>query len=343
MWFFLLACARPPLAPVTPGAPPRIPSPQSAMYVAISETPRDPIVARAWPHEVDEGLSGAAAAIGMTVSVAGSLPTGELRWRAILAGYIWPIRLASVASVPTEQLPPDMVALAEQHDTTGDIGLVRTRDGEMDTWVLLVGEPGGQLPGFAREISPGATLTFPGFETRVSEPDGDLRAGGTAVKFEQAGEYLIELSKGGIKAGSFPVHAGLRTPLAAPFAGAATAENAGDLDEEVLVRMDALDVWYKRPAAERDPMLDTVARSRLRAWVSGQTMVPATEHLAGAGYLDGFGGVCRAATVADCLDAMWWSVDDRAALSAPMAAVGWAAQPAAGGVAVVVVGQRTPL
>lgn len=343
MWFLLLACVRPSLPPVTPGAPPRIPSPLSAMYISISEIPRDPIVARAWPHEVDEGLSGAAAAIGMTVGAAGSLATGDLRWRAILAGYMWPIRVASVATVPTEEVPPDMVALADQHDATGDIGLVRTRDGEMDTWVLLVGESGGQLPGFAREISPGSGLSFPGFEVRVSEPDGDLLAEAGGAKFVQAGEYLVELSKAGVKAGSFPIYAGSRTPQAAPFAGAASAENGGDLDEEVLVRMDALDIWYKRPAAERDPMLDTIARARLRSWVSGQKLAVVGEHLAGAGYLDGFGGVCRAATVADCLDAMWWSVDDRAALSAPMASVGWAAQATTSGVAVVVLGQRTPL
>lgn len=343
MWFLLLACVRPTLPPITPGAPPRIPSPLSVIYTSISEVPRDPVVARAWPHEVDEGLSGAAAAIGMTVGAAGSLATGDLRWRAILAGYMWPIRAASVASVPTEQVPADIVALAEQHATTGDIGLVRTRNGEMDTWVVLVGEPGGKLPGFAREISPGVELAFPGFEARVSEPDGDLRATGGSAKFTEVGEYLVELSKSGIKAGSFPIYAGARTPQAAPFAGAASSEIAGDLDEEVLVRMDALDAWYKRPAAERDPMLDTIARSRLRIWAAGQKLGAVGEHLASAGYLDGFGGVCRAATVADCLDAMWWSVDDRAALSAPMASVGWAAQPTAGGVAVVVLGQRTPL
>ena len=343
MLLLCLACARPNLPPPTPGAPPRIPSPQSSLYVAVSEVPRDPLVANAWPHQVDEGLSGAAAAIGMTVSAAGGLPAGELRWRAILAGYPWPIRLASVASVETEQLPVQLLALAEQHQPTGDVGLVRTRDGEMDRWVLLVGEPGGQLAGFAREVAPGASLSFGGYQVRTSEPDGDLVMSSGAAAFTGVGEYLVELSLNGKKAGSFPIYAGAPTPQAAPFTGTATAENAGDLDEEVLVRMDALDTWYKRRPAERDPMLDTIARSRLREWAAARTLSSATLHLAGAGYLDGFGGFCRGATVADCLDAMWWSVDDRAALAAPMSSVGWAAQPAAGGVAVVVVGQRTGL
>lgn len=342
MWLLFLACVRPGLVPLDPGAPPRLPSPQSEVYVSVRALSPDPVVVRAFSEPLDEALSGAAAAIALAMAAHSTLPQGELRWRAILSGYPWPLVTATVATVPTEQVPAELVTAAKGFSATSDVGLVRSRDGELDRWVLLVGQPTGRFPSFARELAPGARVGLAGFSFRLSQPDGSVVTGEGTVQFSAVGEYLLELSQAGSVATAVPVYVGQKTPQGAPFAGAASAENAGDLDEEVLVRLDALDLWYKRKPAERDPMLDTIARSRLRQWLAGQPLAPAAQHLAAAGYLDGVGGACRAATVADCLDAMWWSVDDRAPLSAPVELLGWAAMPAAGGVAVVVAAQRGP-
>ena len=85
-------------------------------------------------------------------------------------------------------------------------------------------------------------------------------------------------------------------------------------------------------------MLDGVARARLRDFAANKQLSEAMQQLAAGGFAGGDAGTCRGSTVAACLDAMWWSGDERAALTAPFATIGMAATSSGGAVQVVVAG-----
>lgn len=332
-----LACPKGPAA-LEPGAPPRLPHPVSPTYVHVAEPARDPLVAQAFPGMVDESLSGAASGLALALLASPQLDPGELRWKAVLAGYPWPVVSASTARTAVDAVPAELVASATAAAATHDVGLVRARGTEGELWVLVLGRRRGEIPPTPREVSPGTSLSFPGHAVRAATPLGDVVAVNGELRVDLAGEWLVELSDAQGIVATFPVYVGVRTPAAPPFSGAASAETAGDLDEELLLRLDALDAWYKRPAAERDPMLDGVARARLRDFAANKALADAPQQLAAGGFAGGDAGTCRGSTVAACLDAMWWSVDERAALTAPFATIGMAAMNTGGAVQVVVAG-----
>lgn len=97
--------------------------------------------------------------------------------------------------------------------------------------------------------------------------------------------------------------------------------------------------WYNQEEARRDPSLDAVARARLRQFEAGEVLPDVQRQLVAAGFVReaGAAGMCRAPDVADCLDRMWWSVDQRAPLVGNFAEIGIAATRRDGNVAVVVV------
>jgi len=333
----LLACPRDG-ARLEPGAPPRVPSPVAPLYAHAAERARDPLVRGAFAGEVDESLSGAATGLALALLASPRLDPGELRWKAVLAGYPWPVRGAASARTAVDGVPAELLTQALGAAATRDVGLVRARGNEGDIWVLVEGERRGTIPATPREPPPGTDLPFPGYSVRASTPAGDLVESRDGLRVEQAGEWLVELSDAQGVVATFPLYVGTRTPAASPFAGAASAENAGDIDEDLLVRLDALDAWYKRPAAERDPMLDAVARARLRDFVANKPLSPSPVQLAAGGFADADAGACRGSSVAACLDAMWWSVADRGPLSGPYQTIGMAALNSGGVVHVVVAG-----
>ena len=308
-----LACPKGPAA-LEPGAPPRLPHPVSPTYVHAAEAARDPLVARAYPGPVDESLSGAASGLALALLASPALDPGELRWKAVLAGYPWPVVSAATARTAVDEVPADLVASATAAAGTHDVGLVRARGTQGDLWVLVLGKRRGEIPPTPREVPPGSELGFPGYAVRAATPGGDVVNSSGGIRVDFAGEWLVELADSEGVVATFPLYVGVRTPAAPPFSGAASAETAGDLDEELLLRLDALDAWYRRPAAERDPMLDGVARARLRDFAANKQLSEAMQQLAAGGFAGGDAGTCRGSTVAACLDAMWWSVDERAAL-----------------------------
>lgn len=335
MLLLLLGCAKPTEATRPPVVRPRVPSLQAPIYVHVNSPPPDAFVAKVWGGKLDEALSGAAAALGMKLNEGKALDPADLRWRAVLAGYPWPIREARTQRVGEDEVPQDLLAAAQAHPGE-DLGLVRTRGNEGDQWVLLVGGRRGDLPAFPREPDVGQTLAFPGATVTAVTPTGEARTSRESLKVDAPGEWLVTLADAQGPLTAFPLYVGRPTPQGPPFAGAASAEDAGDYDEELLLRLDTLDAWYHRDAAERDPALDAVARARLRTFAAGQPLPDAQKQLAAAGFFDGTAGACRAATVADCLDAMWWSADGHAALGTPWKTLGFAVAPVQGGVVAVV-------
>lgn len=337
MLWLLLACAKPAAVTNVADSHPRVPAPQSPTYAHTVVHPADTLVAKAWPDGLDESLCGAAAALGMQLQSGKALDPAELRWRAVLAGYPWPVREMHTQHMAEDQVPQELLATAQAH-VGEDVGLVRTRDRGGDQWVFLLGARRGTLPAFPREPRLSDVLTFPGAEVTAVTPSGETRVYQERLQVDLAGEWLIDLRDAQGEITTFPLYVGRLTPQAPPFAGAASAEAAGDLDEELLLRLDTLDAWYKREPAERDPALDAVARARLRAFVAGQPLPDAGKQLAAAGYFDATAGVCRARSIADCLDVMWWSTNGHAALATRWRTMGMAAVPTADGVAVVVAG-----
>ncbi len=333
VWFFL-ACATTAAGTKRPPQP-RVPSLQSPNYVHVETRPRDGVVAKVWPNPVDESLAGAAGAVAIELSERRTVDAQALRWRAILAGYPWVIGEARFATTAFDAAPADLVASATAK-LGHDIGLVRARGRESDHWVLLVGERRATLPSIPREPALGQELSLPGLDVAAIAPSGEPVAGVGALVLDHSGEWLVQLrDKIGVVA-TFPLYVGARTPQTPPFSGALGAEEAGDLDEELLLRMDALDRWYQRPAAERDPALDAAARARLRAFLSGQKLPPAQTQLAAAGFFGGTSGECRARTVVDCLDGIWWSLSGHDALAGNWGTIGLAVQTTSDGVAVAV-------
>ncbi|MSQ01080.1 MAG: hypothetical protein EXR71_04180 [Myxococcales bacterium] len=334
-WLFLLACVTTGSSSGTRPPQPRVPSLQSPNYVHVESRVRDVVVARAWPHLVDESLAGAAGAVAIDLSERRIVDAQALRWRAILAGYPWAIGEARFATAAFDEAPADLVASAAAR-LGHDIGLVRARGRDGDHWVLLVGERRGTLPSIPREPALGQELSFPDLTVKAVAPDGAPVTAAGALVVDQRGEWLVQLRDDIGLVATFPLYVAGRTPQTPPFYGALGAEEAGDLDEELLLRMDGLDRWYQRAAAERDPALDAVARGRLRAFLSGQTLPPAETQLAAAGFFGGASGECRARTVVDCLDGIWWSLSGHDALAGNWGTIGLAVQTTSGGVAVAV-------
>jgi hypothetical protein len=341
MWLVLVACVHP-TDPAAPPPQPRVPTPQSAMYVHVARRPTDSVVARAWPGQVDESLSGAAGAVAFRLLRSGTTDAADVRWRAVLAGYPWPVERAEVALVGADELPAELLATAAGF-ADRDVGLVRARESAGDQWVLLVGARRGELPAFPREPAPGTRLLFPGYDVVATAPAGDLRREREALFVDTPGEWLVTLADAAGEVTTFPLYVGRATPQAPPFGGPSAAEDAGDLAEELLNRLDDLDRWYQRDAADRDPALDAVARARLREFVARRPLPPAPGQLAAAGYFGATAGECQAPTVAACLDAMWWSQSGHAALAAEWATVGMATVPTSTGVALsITVAQGIP-
>ncbi len=336
MWFLLLACAKPPEAATAPHPQPRVPNPTSTMYVNVERHPTDALVARAWGAPLDESLSGAAGAVAFRVLRAGSTTASDVRWRAILAGYPWPIERAELARTAADEVPADLLAIARTQ-AGRDLGLVRAREAGVDQWVLLVGARRGSLPAFPREPEVGATLTFPGLTVEATSPSGRFARTVERLVLGEPGEWLVSLADAEGELARFPLYVDRETPKAAPFTGPAAAEAAGDLGEELLNRLDDLDRWYERNAADHEAALDAVARVRLRQLLAGAALPPADGQLAAAGYFGGTAGECRAATVADCLDTMWWSHSGHPALAGEWSAMGYAVTATqTGGVAISV-------
>lgn len=332
MWLFIVGCAKLPEQDPAEAARPRVPSPTSAMYVHVARPPSDGLVARAWGAPIDESLSGAAGAAAFRVLRSGGTNAAEVRWMAVLAGYPWPIERAELERTAPDTLAESLLTVARSHADL-DLGLVRAREASVDQWVLLVGARRGELPAFPREPDTGTTLSFPGLSVQATSPSGRALRGVDALTVDEPGEWLVSLTDAAGEVARFPLYADGETPRTAPVSASAS-EPGADPEDALLAHLDALDRWYGRGPPEHDRALDAVARARLRDLLADRPVPAAEPQLAAAGYFSGTAGECRGATVADCLDAMWWSHSGHAALARPWATVGYAIAPDGAGLAI---------
>lgn len=333
----LMACvhaAAPATAPALPPAP-HLPAPVADLYVHHVSAPVDPLVAqvigtRPW----EEVLSGAAAGVALKVANRADVDLARARWAAVRAGYPYPIeRLDTVHvahdTVPTLSLP-----------TSGDIGLVRARGPDDDIWVLLVGRGGPELPPIPREAQVGDALPLGGLQWKVAGPTGQVRDATGTIVLDHAGEWLLQARQGESVLATLPVYVGATMPEDAPVGAAVSGT---DPDEATFNAVASVWKWYGREAPVRDTGIDSVARVRLRQVQdpSGGARPEAATMLRRAGFVDGAGGgECKAPTLAECIEQMWWSPEQRAVFAADFRSLGVATATEPGGVRVVVMAAR---
>lgn len=321
----LLSCAHDPAVRVPPEAMPVLPSPRGDVYTRVPARPTDPLVASQLTTGTwDEALAGAATAVALAQIAGHDVDGCEARWKAVLAGYPYPVTSWRWQAVARGAVGEEVVEAARSAPAGSDLGLVRAR-GADDRWVLLVGAPSGDLPRFPRELTIGDRVE-PGGGWRASDPDGNVRSGGGAILFDLAGEWIV--SAGGT---TFPVYVGEETPQAPPVECAA---RQGSLDARLQAGLDAARDHYDYDRLRRDEALDSVARALLRS--EGE----ATNALRAAGYVDVpvAGGRCEAATVERCLSQLWWSVDGHGVIVGDLAEYGAAVESSTSGVRMVLVG-----
>lgn len=321
-----------------PTGSPRLPSPRATVYAHVAATPGDPVVATAlaglpW----DEALAGAAAGVALQITAGLEVDAYALRWAAVTAAYPYPIVERSTARVAEDEVPEALVATARARAGSGhDVGLVRARDGKGDVWVLLVGQRRVDLGRIPREYGVGESLALADASFVVADPSGRVRTASRALTFDAAGEWLLQGRDAQGVIATMPLYVGVPTPEEPPILddarGDALPAQARDL-------LGALYNWYGREPATFDPMLDSVARARLRALQEGEALPAVETQTRVVGYADRPAGSaeCRAATVAACLDGMWWSPERRGVLVGGYPDVGVAAEAVEGGVLVVVV------
>jgi hypothetical protein len=292
----------------------------------------------------DEALSGAAAGVALGVIDGETADPRMVRWKAILAGYPYPVVARTVTTVAVGQVPQGLaeeararVAAITQTGGAADLGLVRARSDDGDTWVMLVGVRRGEIGRIPREIAVGEGISLPPGDWTVADPDGGVSVVHDRLAPGFAGEWLLRWDVDGQPVATFPVYVDMATPKAPPFA---LPLPQGDTPEGQARRAVAgARAHYELPLLEPDTALDSVARARLRTLVEGGTLPEVTHQLHAAGFVNVpvAGASCRAATVGECLDAVWWSPADRGVFTGDAANIGVAASVADGQVALIIV------
>jgi len=339
------ACPRPPPPPLDYAAPPHLPAPEAGVYGRHETTSVDPVVASVvGERALDAYLSGAAAGLALA-AVGGdeTLDSWEIREAAWRAGYAYPVEGArQFIGSPEAPPPPEIQAWLATVDPEADLGLVRARSAQMETWIGLVAHPRVRLGTQPRRVAVGDAVTLPslpGARYLVAASDGAVRSGTldapASVRVDLDGEWLFQVLLGDVPAATFPVYAGTDPPRenllqsrAHPVVDATTAEEA-TTDLLASIR-DAygLSLWT------RDPILDATAQRLLLE--PGANTKSALASLGITDPVHSWG--CSAPVVEACLDAVVWEPSERSALlSADYIYFGIAAATGAGKVRLRVV------
>jgi len=338
MLLLLAACAKPVEPPpvVSPG-PPRLAAPVGDLYTRLAAVPSDPLVATAMGGRPwDEVLAGVAAAIALQLGEGRVSDRYAVRWHAVRAGYPYPVGSVWTRSVAEDQVPPDLPAALAALPAGVDVGLARARGPAGDNWVLLAARPGvAVVPRLAREQSVGTAVSAVGMV--VSDPLGQLRPSAASVVLDQPGEWMFQARDASGVVATLPVWVGETTPEAPPVVP--VASSTGD-DADAFAILGDVWGWYGRNPPARDPVLDSVARARLRDALERRPAPDAARQLRVAGFVGepGAAATCRAPDVTACLDSVWWSPEARAVVAAGYPLVGLAAARLDEEVVLVVVG-----
>jgi len=336
---WLVACAKPPPAPAFSWADtPRLPSPSAGTYGRGSTAPTDPpmaalVAGKRW----DAYLSGAAAGLAIKLLDAPSVPGWQVRHQAWRAGYPYPVDTMSVWRTAAGDSPPhELMDWLGRRTDQEDIGLVRARDPDGDTWVAITGAPRAALGVQPRQLPVGATFTLPavpGATFAIADSRGELRSG--ALELPQTftadipGEWLVKVQDAQGVLARFPIYVAI-TPPTDPIVG---VEIPGTPDEQVRGLLDEIRATHGLPPYTSDLLFESAARRDLEGNDSSK------DELAGRLGWDPERLArwdVRAGSVAEALDRVIWEPGSRPALLAQVASYGVAATTDDKGVRVVV-------
>jgi hypothetical protein len=311
------------------------------MYTHVVQPPADPVVAAAMQGQPwDEALGGAAAGVALALVEGASSDPYSLRWKAVLAGYPYPVVQFGAAWVAHGEHAPELSAEARAKASGGaDVGLVRARGRDQDVWVLLVGGRRSELPRFPREAKVGERVEFAS-PVVYADPEGGVHTD-RVVALDRAGEWLVQVQDRQGSVATVPVYVGMSTPGEPPIQDDARGDTQEAAARDLI---HALAGWYGRAAPTFDSGLDSVARARLNVLEAGGAPEAADRQLQSAGWvgMPVAGGECRGSSVAACLDGMWWSPDRRGVLVADYTAYGVAAGRVGDDVVLTVVAAKEP-
>jgi len=350
--YLLLALACAPKQPSAVESPaidattqPVLPAVAAPVYSIGNALPRDELVAQvalglAW----DEGLSGAAAALGLS-----DQPMGleRAQFAAQRAGYPYIVRIASSGEVPAGMHPDALVRTLHTVMGKADrLGLARVRTGTNDRWVALVSSPIDVIQPFAREQALGASVqlrtTGPGTWMAVS-PAGAVQSGimPGEVSFDEQGEWWIEIDGTEATVAAIPVYVGMRTPNepVLDFPGRDFDGPVAAADEALFLVSEVREA-FSMTRLRDDGTLETLAQYPLNLLLSDAWDRDAGHgRLQAAGFMGGPVGQvqCHGPSVASCVDSMLRSGREREHLLNPAFRIGGAAaQVSTNGVTIVV-------
>jgi len=329
-----LACkkAPPPAEPLSPDAPPILPSPEGTLYTLGEDRPGDPLVAAVVDQGLlpwTESLAGAATTLALHT---GAQPTlAAAQWAAVRAGYPHPVTTIIEGTEPPGTVPSELLDALLPTVHIGDhVGLVRARTAAGDRWVALVGRPGADLDPFPREHLVGATLEVTGNTLSpyvLVSPSGDMTRGSlplTAALDEQ-GEWWLEFQAthaDPTQVLGVPLYVGVPPPKAPTI----PLDHDQSLPGPDELRDQALDALYDvRSAFDRtefiwDATLATLASTPVQQVLAGTwTQDQGVKRLRAAGFVGGPAAQlsCTAPSVSACITHLVQHADSRAHLLDP--------------------------
>ncbi len=327
--FLLLACLP---KPDPPKVVPVLPATSAPLYTRAPGASPDPVVAGlAADLPWDETLSGAAASLALAHSQHPLLEGHEVQWAAYRAGWPHPILSFGIEQVAQGETPTRLLT-GLKLTKTGQIGLARARHGNIDTWILLVGEVLLDLAPFARQHEVGDTLSiqwpadvvWTHVRVRAASPSGQVLLGPT-VSMEEPGEWVVEVQQvvgdRAVDLARAPIYVGVIEPQDAPLELARPLATGGAKEIQRLATdgLDSLRHLVEAPSLAPEPMLETSARKALSEWMGGEGISDPVARMAGLGYGDSPVAElrCHAVSINACLDDLYWSVDSRIHLLDP--------------------------
>ena len=347
---FMFACAPksvdgPVTPPVDPAMQPVLPAMEADVYASGLTLPRDTLVAQvALGMRWDEGLSGAAAALGLDDRI---ITLERAQHAAHRAGYPYPVRIVSSGRVTAGTHPDALLRTLHKVLRKEDrLGLARVRGGEQDRWVALISSPVDEMRPFHRQQEFGAALdvrTVGPSTWMLVSPSGQVKSGSSPANpvLDEEGEWWLEIDGVEQTIAAVPLYVNLPPPkddlielpgreLTGPVAAA---------DEALLLISEVREVFAMSRLRD-DGTLQTLAQYPLELLIGGQwDRDGAHQRLHAAGFAGGPVGQvqCEGPTVAACVDAMLRSGRERELVLNPSFRIGGAAaQVATDGVTIVV-------
>jgi hypothetical protein len=318
---------------------PTLPSPSAGTYARAPGLPPDPpLAALLAGTRWDASLSGAAAGIALALAETPALPNWQVRHEVWRAGYPYPVQTLSVWHGPKEGPPPvGVAAWLAKLPSDADLGLVRARNVNADTWVGLLATPRGNVGVQPRQLPLGASFTLPpidGARFVVADSLGGLKAGTLELPqtftVDHPGEWLVKVTDATGVLARFPIYVGV-TPPTEPVVGEPVEGDSVTQLRDLVAHLRAVhgledfseDLLFDA-AARRQLQKGTLTKDELAARLGWDSQALSTWDV-------------QASSVAEALDRVIWEPESRPALLSEAAVAGIAAEDTSNGVRVVVI------